>query len=96
MIALIVEFCIHAAHVDDFEVAITENARASRENEPGCKQFDVCRDPNDPQLFFLYELYDDDDAIQAHLQSAHFQAMNAASASWVASKQVRTYRRTAP
>ncbi len=96
MLALIVEFRIHDAHVAAFEVAITENARASREDEPGCRQFDVCRDPNDPQLFFLYELYDDDAAIQAHLQSAHFQAMNAATAAWVASKQVRTYRRMAP
>lgn len=96
MIALIVEFRIQDAHVAAFDAAITENARASRENEPGCRQFDVCRDPNDPQLFFLYELYDDEAAIQAHLRSAHFLAMNESTASWVASKQVRTYRRIPP
>jgi quinol monooxygenase YgiN len=38
---------------------------------PGCRQFDVCRDPLDPALFFLYELYDDEAAIQAHLDSPH-------------------------
>ena len=71
MQALVVEFRIKAAHVDEFASAIVENARASRETEPGCRQFDVCRDPADAGVFFLYELYDDEAAIRAHLQSAH-------------------------
>jgi len=96
MQALIVEFRIKPAHVDAFDAAIIENARASRDTEPGCKQFDVCRDPNDTQLFFLYELYEDDAAIDAHLQSDHYQAMNAATADWVQTKVVRKYRRSAP
>lgn len=96
MQALIVSFHIKPEHVAAFEVAIADNARASRETEPGCRQFDVCRDPQNPQLFFLYELYDDDAAIAAHMQSAHFKAMDAATATWVAHKQVLKYRRTAP
>jgi quinol monooxygenase YgiN len=96
MLALIVEFRIKPAHVDAFDAAITDNARASRENEPGCRQFDVCRDPHDAQMFFLYELYDDQAAIDSHLQSAHFQAMNTQTAAWVESKVVRSYVRTAP
>jgi quinol monooxygenase YgiN len=96
VIALIVEFRIKPAHVDAFDAAITDNARASREQEPGCRQFDVCRDPNDKQLFFLYELYDDQAAIDAHMQSAHFQAMNTQTTDWVESKLVRPLVRTAP
>jgi autoinducer 2-degrading protein len=96
MQALIVEFLIEPAHVDAFAAAIADNARASRETEPGCRQFDVCRDPAEPRRFFLYELYDDEGAIQAHLQSAHFRQMNAATASWVAHKTVRQYQRVAP
>jgi quinol monooxygenase YgiN len=61
-----------------------------------CRQFDVCRDPQNPQLFFLYELYDDDAAIAAHMQSAHFKAMDAATSPWVDHKQVLKYRRAAP
>ncbi len=79
-----------------FDVAITDNARASRETEPGSRQFDVCRDPDNPQLFFLYKLYDDDAAIAAHMASAHFRSMDSATATWVAQKQVVKYRRTAP
>ena len=96
MLALVVEFRIRPESIDDFAVAIAENARLSRETEPGCRQFDVCRDPGDASLFFLYELYDDEAAIQAHLKSAHFLQMDAATATWVQSKVVRKLQRTAP
>ncbi len=96
MQALVVRFRIKPGQVDAFERAIVANARASRETEPGCRQFDVCRDPQDAQLFFLYELYDDDAAIAAHMQSPHFLAMNQATAPWVEDKQVWRYTRIAP
>ena len=94
MLALVVEFQIKPAHVEAFDVAIRANARASLQLEVGCRQFDVCRDPGDACLFFLYELYDDDDAIHAHLQSPHFLDMNAATAAWVETKVVRKLQRS--
>ena len=96
MLALVVDFRIKPEHVSAFERAIVENARASRETEPGCRQFDVCRDPANPTLFFLYELYDDEAAIQAHLQSPHYLQMNQATAGWVDSKTVLRFVRAAP
>ena len=96
MLALVVEFRIHASHIAAFEQAILENARASRDTEPGCRQFDVCRDPLEPALFFLYELYDDEAAIQAHLDSPHYHRMNQLSTAWVERKSVRRYVRAAP
>jgi len=96
MQALVVEFRIKPAFIEAFDRAIVENARASRDSEPGCRQFDVCRNPAEPELFFLYELYDDEAAIQAHLQSAHFQQMNTATAPWVEKKTVWRYTRVAP
>ncbi len=96
MHVLVVEFVIHAPHVEAFAEAIAANARASREVEPGCRQFDVCRDPADAQRFFLYERYDDEAALQAHLTAPHFRRMDALTAPWVASKTVRRLRRTEP
>jgi len=96
MQALIVEFRIKPDFIEAFAVAIVDNARASRGAEPGCRQFDVCRDPADASLFFLYELYDDDAAIQAHLESAHFLQMDQRTTGWVQSKVVRRLQRTAP
>ena len=93
MLALIVEFRIKPAHIAAFEAAIVENARASRETEPGCRQFDVCRDEQDPGLFFLYELYDDAAAVAAHMRCAHFLHFDALTAPWVASKTVRRFAR---
>jgi (4S)-4-hydroxy-5-phosphonooxypentane-2,3-dione isomerase len=51
---------------------------ASR-NEPGCILYIVHRHRADPRVFFLYEQYRDDDALEAHRQSPHFQmyAVNA-------------------
>ena len=96
MQVLVVKFRIKPGFVAAFAQAIVDNARASRETEPGCQQFDVCRDPQDPQVFFLYELYDDEAAIAAHLQSAHFLRMNDCTAAWVDDKQVWRYTRVAP
>ena len=89
MQALVVEFRIKAEHIAVFAVAMADNAAQSLAKEPGCAVFDVCRDPTDPSLFFLYELYTDEAAVQAHLQSPHFLQMNGATAAWVLHKRVR-------
>lgn len=94
--ALVVEFRIKAPHVDNFAIAIAENARLSRELEPGCKQFDVCRDLNHTDIFFLYELYDDEAAIQAHLGAQHFLTMDQTTRDWVESKKVWRFERVEP
>jgi quinol monooxygenase YgiN len=96
MLVVVVEFQIKPAFIDAFARAIVDNARASRETEPGCRQFDVCRDPGEPSAFFLYELYDDAAAFEAHLQSPHFLQMDGASRTWVEHKNVRRFERIAP
>jgi (4S)-4-hydroxy-5-phosphonooxypentane-2,3-dione isomerase len=95
MQVLLVEFRIHTSFVPAFEAAIADNARASRE-EPGCRQFDVCRDPADGSRFVLYELYDDQAAIDAHLRSAHYLSMDSVTRDWIASKTVRRLTLAAP
>jgi (4S)-4-hydroxy-5-phosphonooxypentane-2,3-dione isomerase len=96
MLAVVVEFHVHRAHVADFFTAIVANAKRSLSDEPACRQFDVCRDPLDPTLFFLYELYDDDAGFEAHLKAPHFLQMSAETATWVAAKTVRRLQRIEP
>ena len=62
---LSVTFVIHEKWIADFEKAILINAQASLNNEPGCDRFDVCRDENNPRVFYLYEIYHDKEAIDA-------------------------------
>ena len=92
MYVIAVDFSIHAEHLAAFMPLLLENARISRETEAGCRRFDVCSDPAQPERVFLYELYDDRAAFEAHLAAAHFKAFDAAAKSMVASKTVHAYR----
>jgi (4S)-4-hydroxy-5-phosphonooxypentane-2,3-dione isomerase len=42
-------------------------------SEPGCLFYQPHRSVDDPQLFFLYEQYSDQAAVDAHRASPHFQ-----------------------
>jgi quinol monooxygenase YgiN len=53
----------------------------------------VCVDSADKASVFLYEVYDDRAAFDAHLATAHFKRFDAAVAPMVASKAVRILRR---
>ncbi len=67
-----VVFTARADKLDEFRAVLLAHARDSLDNEPGCRQFDVAADPNDPTRFFIYEVYDDEAAIAAHQASEHF------------------------
>jgi (4S)-4-hydroxy-5-phosphonooxypentane-2,3-dione isomerase len=96
MYVVTVEFVIKAEHLQSFMPLMVDNARASREREPGCRQFDVCVEPAAPNLVFLYEVYDDRGAFEAHTATTHFKTFDAAVRDMVAAKLVRTYVRTDP
>ena len=91
MYVVTVEFVVKTASVDDFRPAMLENARASLEDEPGCRQFDVCFDQDDPARCFLYEVYDDRAAFDAHLGMPHFKSFDAHVGPMLDSNQVQTW-----
>ena len=80
---------------DRFMELMAANAAASLRDEPGCRQFDVCVDADDPGRLMLYEVYDDEAAFAAHGASPHYQAFDKASAQLIARKDVRRLRLTA-
>jgi quinol monooxygenase YgiN len=53
--------------------AAIERLIAPSRAEPGCRFYQPNRDPEQPDVFFFYEIYDDEDAYKAHGESAHFQ-----------------------
>ena len=91
-----VVFRAKPAHRDEFRRAMIENATASRTREPGCRQFDVCTDPQDQTRVFLYELYDDRAAFDAHLATPHFKEFDRKTGAWLMSKTASTLQRTFP
>ena len=82
--------------VDRFMSMLLENAKAARETEPGCRQFDVLVDPKDRTRLMLYEVYEDDAAFQAHQQTPHFKRYIAEAIPLLQSRDRFFFRRVAP
>lgn len=52
--------------------ALVELAPASRK-EPGCQTYVVHQDPEQPSVFKIFEVYDDEDAFKRHGTYPHFE-----------------------
>ena len=57
MFVITVKFVIHEKDTEKFKVRILQQARDSLELEKDCHEFDVCHDPNNKNIVFLYETY---------------------------------------
>lgn len=90
-----VVFVAKAEHRADFRREMIANAEASRTKEPGCRQFDVCESA-DGSTIFLYEIYDDEAAFDAHLAAEHYKRFNALTMPWVSERKVAKYNRASP
>ena len=75
---------------EQFLEAMLPNAQGSANTEPGCLRFDVIQDAGDPNRIWLYEVYTDEAAFQAHQQSPHY--LNAIGTVRQSSRSVRSRR----
>lgn len=91
MFVIVVEFEIEDASVEHFMVLMLANARTSLADEAGCRQFDVCVDPQSPAAVLLYEIYDNRAAFDLHLASPHFLVFDEAVRPMIRSKRVRSF-----
>ena len=89
MFVVCVEFEIIPRHLDDFLLAMRKNAAQSHALEAGCQQFDVCQDQQNPNTIFLYEIYDDEAAFEAHKAAPHYHEFNHSIDGMVVKKSVR-------
>jgi autoinducer 2-degrading protein len=88
--AVCVTFTIQSGQMALFMPLMIANTQTSLADEKGCLQFDVLTDPARPDEVFLYELYDDPAAFQVHLTSLHFRSFDAATATMIADKAIKT------
>ena len=68
-------------HIDDY----IENMRICAEKtnqEPGCIRYEVMQDVDDPTLMFLYQVFEDDAAYQAHQDAEHHRVWIEKSQPW--------------
>ena len=62
---------VKPGHKEAYIQAITEDARSSVRDEPGCLRFEVMEDQEDPNLIYLVEVYRDQAAFEAHTKTPH-------------------------
>ena len=89
---LTVNIRIKPENVEKFMKAVLENAGAARK-EPGCRQFEVLVDPQDRTRLMLFEVYDDDQAFEAHQQTPHFKKYLAEAVPLLASRERQVFRK---
>lgn len=91
MLIITVRFVVKQQYLAAFSQRMREQAKDSLELEPACRRFDIGADGADPRKIFLYEIYDDVAAFDAHLTSAHFRSFNAQTQDWIESKVVERW-----
>lgn len=93
---LVVHLQAKPDQVDQFMGMALENAAATRSTEPGCQRFDVLVDPEDRTRIAFYEVYDNKQAFETHLETAHFKKYFENAVPLLADRERRFFNRVAP
>ena len=73
MHAIFVTINIKPGFRDAFKEASLGDSQGSVRDEPGCMRFDILEDKTNPNRFYLYEVYVDEDAhMTAHRNAPHY------------------------
>ena len=80
MISLIVKIRIKPEHRQTFLKAIEVDALGSEGDEPGCLRFNVLQDEADENVYYFYEVYKDEAAVEAHRAAPHYAVWREAAA----------------
>jgi quinol monooxygenase YgiN len=72
MLTVVARYVVSEGHDSTVARLLRKNAEASR-TEPGCLEFSVYQEIDDPRAFLLYERYTSEDAFQAHRRTPHFE-----------------------
>lgn len=88
MYALLVAMQVKPERREQFMEEMLADAVGSVQNEPGCLRFDVIQDESDPNKIYLYEVYRDLAAFEAHSQAPHYLKWRDAVKDWYAAPTV--------
>ena len=79
MLAIWVKVRVKAEARERFLAAIEADALGSERDEPGCMRFNVLQDGQDQNVYYFYEVYRDEAALEAHRATPHFALWRAAA-----------------
>jgi autoinducer 2-degrading protein len=83
-----VDLDINPADMPKFIELIKENGAAAV-TEPGCREFNISVLAKDPNHVFLYEVYENEAALNTHRATDHFKKYAAATKDMVTGRNVR-------
>ncbi|MEN3951129.1 putative quinol monooxygenase [Iodidimonas sp. SYSU 1G8] len=72
--AIVAKIKVKEGKTAEFEAAAADLVKAVNANEPGCLFYELHR-TDDPLLYVFVERYENEDAMKAHGQSAHFKEL---------------------
>jgi (4S)-4-hydroxy-5-phosphonooxypentane-2,3-dione isomerase len=78
MLAIWVKARVKPEARERFLAAIEADALGSERDEPGCMRFNVLQDAQDQNVYYFYEVYRDEAALEAHRATPHFARWRAA------------------
>ena len=78
MLAIWVKVRVKPEARERFLAAIEADAQGSERDEPGCLRFNVLQDERDQNVYYFYEVYRDEAALEAHRATPHFALWRAA------------------
>ena len=82
MISIFVTIRIKEGFSDQFTEASFGDSQGSVRDEPGCIRFDILKNSEEPNLFHLYEVYEDEAALDAHRNAPHYKKWRATVEDW--------------
>jgi (4S)-4-hydroxy-5-phosphonooxypentane-2,3-dione isomerase len=85
-----VDIDVVPGQADAYLAALKENGAAAV-HEPGCHEFNITVSPKDPNHVFIFEVYDNDAAFQAHRATDHFKKYAATTKDMVAKRDARMF-----
>ena len=90
---IIAEFEVKPDKLEQFLELAKTDASQSVAKEPGCHQFDVSLDREQPNRVVLYEVYANEAAFDAHIETPHLAAFRAGIEGFFVSRHVRRLTR---
>ena len=82
MISIFVTIQIRDGFSDQFKEASFGDSQGSVRDEPGCFRFDILQNSEDPNPFHLYEVYEDELALEAHREAPHYKKWRSRVEDW--------------
>jgi len=79
MLAMWVKVRVKPSERGRFLKAIEVDALGSERDEPGCMRFNVLQDIQDQDIYYFYEVYRDEAALEAHRAAPHYAVWRAAA-----------------